>query len=428
MKATTVDGFPMESNATRHIVGLQLSNSGQRLTGVVLATNGFGLRAHVDVISSAKSELPDHLKALFLGNESDSACQRSPHDCAAFAAEIAELQSTLVQQLLTQTQLDPDQVLVIGTHDPGLWYKYPNGQRASLSLCDTARLAESTGLSVIDSFPARDLAQGGRGGPLWPLPLLVLFGQEIHQVNHGGWLVIELRRQIQIYYFPAPGTTTHHHVFFQTVQPGMILLDLLVEQLTAGQEKRDNGGRWAVQGRKIASLVDDWSQLDEFTNPPNWSPERPDGTPFLSLLQRAVHSRRTLQDTLCSATHLVADGICQAVHKAIPEQVPVTAGILLGHGRQNGMLLRELGERLPNFAWKLPHDFELDDDAIRAALVAILAMLHVDHVPGNLPDITGAQTPRILGRLTPGTPRHWRRLLAEMAANRPPMMTLRHAI
>ena len=428
MKATDIEGLSQASTARRHILGLYLSSGGCSLSGVVLATLGLGLNARVGVMGVANFDIPDHMKGRWPWNGTGPSAQRSPHDCAAFVAEVSEFQASLVQHLLAQTRLDSDQVLVIGAHDPGWWHEYSNGQRASISLCDAARLAEATGLNVIDSFPARDLAQGGRGGPLWPLPLLLLFGHEMCRVNDGGWLVVDLRRRVHLYCFSAPRASDKAGVLFQTVQPGMALVDLLVEQLTSGREHFDAGGRWAVQGRRIASLIDEWSRLDVFNQPPDWSPHEVVAEDFLSIFQQAGHSHRTLQDALCSATHLVADGIYRAVHQAIPEPSPTIEGMLIGRGRQNGMLLRELGVRLPDVSWKSPADYGLNDDAVRAAMVAILAMLHVDHIPGNVPEITGAETPRILGRLTPGTPRHWRRLLAEMAANRPQMMTLRYAI
>ena len=411
--------------ANRHFVGLRLSDDGRRLSGVVLSAAGLGLNAQVALIGSANIELPEHLSALSPWNES---ARRSPHDCPAFATEVAEWQASLVAQLLADTSLDPDQVLVIGVDDPGVWHEYPNGQRACITLTDASRLAETTGLSVIDAFSARDLAQGGGGGPLWPIPLLLLFGNEIGRFGGGPWAVVELGQAVHIYCFSAPIAANDPRFSFHAVQPGLELLDMLVAELTSGQEQFDAGGRWAVQGRKIESLIEDWSQLEVFINPPAWSPRWSGGKQFLITLQQSAHSRRPLQDVLCSATHLAAEGICRALGRAHPNPTEVGAGMIIGRGRQNGMLLRELGVRLPGLTWHSPADFGIDDGAVRAAMVAILGLLHVDHVPANLPEITGAETPRVLGRLTPGTPRHWRRLLGEMAANRPQMMTLRYAI
>jgi hypothetical protein len=43
--------------------------------------------------------------------------------------------------------------------------------------------------------------------------------------------------------------------------------------------------------------------------------------------------------------------------------------------------------------------------------VALLAMFHIDGVAANATTITGANAPRVLGRLTPGSPQNWQRLL-----------------
>ena len=46
-------------------------------------------------------------------------------------------------------------MLVAGIDDPGWWST--NGPYPScIALCDAARVAESSGISVVDNFPARD--------------------------------------------------------------------------------------------------------------------------------------------------------------------------------------------------------------------------------------------------------------------------------
>jgi hypothetical protein len=66
--------------------------------------------------------------------------------------------------------------------------------------------------------------------------------------------------------------------------------------------------------------------------------------------------------------------------------------------------------------------------SLAAAAAAMLGLLYLDHVPANLPTLTGARTARVLGRLTPGSVVHWHRLVRELAARRPSTVTLRSAI
>ena len=46
-------------------------------------------------------------------------------------------------------------------------------------------------------------------------------------------------------------------------------------------------------------------------------------------------------------------------------------------------------------------------------------MLYLDSVPANATALTGVETPRILGRLTPGSPQNWQRLLQSYTGSVP---------
>ena len=68
------------------------------------------------------------------------------------------------------------------------------------------------------------------------------------------------------------------------------------------------------------------------------------------------------------------------------------------------------------------------DSGVRDSVAAILAILHQDQTPACPTAISGARVPRVLGRLTPGSPQRWHRLLREMAAETPAVVSLRSAI
>ena len=410
----------------RRVIGLRVSSRFQTISAALVNCEGAGFNAKIDVLASNIRDIPPEVVSLHDRIVRPAADPRLPH--AVFAAEIAECQAAMVHQLLSQARLDPNQILVLGIVEPGQWDEDANEQRSWLSLCDAARLAETTGLSVVDALPARDVAQGGRGGPLAVLPLLILFSGW-QRIQRSAWVVIELSESVQVTYFSTAHPREEARILMRTVEPGLSLIDDLARQTTSGRQACDVGGRLAVQGRKLSDLLDDWKAHRYFANPPAWNPTFASQKEFLqAAVGRPVHARRSLQDVLCTATHLVADGIKQAVEQRLPQDPPIAHAVLLGGGCQNGMLLREIAVRLPNCTLLKAEDFGLKNQTVPGALAAILALLHVDHVAGNLPDITGAETPRVLGRLTPGTPVHWRRLLMEMVANKPQMLTLRNAM
>jgi 1,6-anhydro-N-acetylmuramate kinase len=69
-----------------------------------------------------------------------------------------------------------------------------------------------------------------------------------------------------------------------------------------------------------------------------------------------------------------------------------------------------------------------EGDVVPAIAAAILAMLYQDQTPGNVPALTGAGAPRVLGQLTPGNLLAWNQLQRDLAFARPPIAPLRAAI
>ena len=67
-------------------------------------------------------------------------------------------------------------------------------------------------------------------------------------------------------------------------------------------------------------------------------------------------------------------------------------------------------------------------DELPSVHAALLGLFHIDQMPANIPWITGADSQRILGRLTPGRPANWRQLVRVMADFQPPPMKLKDAI
>jgi 1,6-anhydro-N-acetylmuramate kinase len=90
--------------------------------------------------------------------------------------------------------------------------------------------------------------------------------------------------------------------------------------------------------------------------------------------------------------------------------------------------VREIQQRLPEVeispvdAWGIPAPY------LSAAATALLAALHLDQIPANTVQLTGTDRPRVLGRITPGSPANWHEVLAQMAAALPEKRTLRSAV
>jgi len=213
------------------------------------------------------------------------------------------------------------------------------------------------------------------------------------------------------------------------VGPGTGLLDRLAQQLSGGAQRFDPGGSMAAQGRRIGELIEHWLADPYFDRPlPRWRPHGVRPERFLAdALQMAVDADWSVRDVLCSATHFIAKTVAVAMRRRLAEDAMVDEIVVTGGGQQNGMLLREIARHC-----QLPirriGDLEIPVGAFASATIAVLALLHLDQIPANPTAITGAGVPRLLGRLTPGSPQSWQQLLRASTGHATKLRPLRSAV
>jgi anhydro-N-acetylmuramic acid kinase len=340
------------------------------------------------------------------------------------AREAADVAVALVRDLAPAARFQD--VLAVGVHEPGLWHLSDEDPRARIGVLDTARLTETTGLTVIDDFPARDLAQGGQGGPVDALAQWVLLADP-RQCR----LLIDLGHTTRMTYLPpSSGSGAADRVLAMDVGPGMALLDRLAAQLTEGRFSFDPGGTLAVQGRQIPELLEQLLAAQEFQEPPpRWHPHGVAPDWFLDhSIRAALESGWSMRDLLCTATHLIAESIARAVARYVPRSPPLRQMVFSGGGQQNGLLLREIARRLPEVEGLRVESLGIRTQDLNALSVAVLTVMHLDQVPQTRPFITGTDAPRLLGRITPGSPKQWQLLLRRIHEHSPSTMSLRSAV
>jgi anhydro-N-acetylmuramic acid kinase len=330
----------------------------------------------------------------------------------SLSARLADAEALAVNNLVSESGLAADQLLAAGVLDPGLWSSGKATSGGYLSLCDAARLAELTDANVIDAFPARDVARGGQGGPITALAEWILL-----KAPNRSRALLDLGPSIRMTYLPPDrGRDRASRILSFEVGPGMRMLDQLTRRLTSGETAYDAGGRLAVQGRRIAELLEHWLGDPYFRRPlPRWQPRgiRPERF-LLEAMQMAVDRGWSVRDMLCTATHFLAEATALAVRRCLPEDARVDEIVLTGGGQHNGMLLREIASRIPQIPLVRVDQFGPCGEALAPACVALLALLHLDEIPANHSAVTGTEVPRVLGRLTPGSTQSWQRLLREL--------------
>jgi anhydro-N-acetylmuramic acid kinase len=103
---------------------------------------------------------------------------------------------------------------------------------------------------------------------------------------------------------------------------------------------------------------------------------------------------------LRTATELTARTIADALERFVLGKVAVHRLIISGGGTHNRLLVARLGNLLPSLRICPSDEFGLDVDAKEAIAFAVLADRTTHGLPGNLPSVTGARRPVVLGNIS----------------------------
>jgi len=278
-------------------------------------------------------------------------------------------------------------------------------------------------MNIVDSFSAHDIAVRGNGGPLFPLPAWIFLKSEAKPR-----IIIDLGRTARLMFLPqAENAFSHQKIQQIDVVPCGSLLDTLVWQLTGGKTAVDTGGRFAVQGcqnLQLMSALRAAVPLKENWSPTGLKPER-----YLQAADQASQAGLPHQDILCTVSCFIAETVAGQVLSLMKSNGYVEPELLIqGSGQQHGLLMNSLITQLQKRSLKSISQLGIPVDTFDALCTAMLTLLAVDHVPGNLPHLTGSETTKPLGRMTQGSIAQWHRLLCEMAGTRPANRSLRSAM
>lgn len=270
---------------------------------------------------------------------------------------------------------------------PGLAY--------SLQLGRGSVIAELTGLPIINNFRQGDINVGGEGAPLVSLVDVCLLSHDTQTrcvQNIGG---IGNVTYLPARSKPVPLGTG---VLGWDTGPGNSLLDIAVSALTNGVQTYDENGNWAAQGTPDLALVEHWLSHPFFIQPPPKSTGRElfGWTYFEQCHRDAQQHQLSPADFLASLTELTARSIVLAYHglPAPPDQVLVSGG-----GRRNRYLMERLQYHLTDIPVIATDTVGLSSDYKEAIAFAVLGYWRYHNLPGNLPAVTGARRPALLGEI-----------------------------
>lgn len=304
------------------------------------------------------------------------------HQAQIIGNHLARLYALAAKELLDLASLTAAEISAIGCHGQTVRHCPEHGY--TLQIGNAALLAELTNITVINDFRNRDIAAGGQGAPLVPaFHDKILRHPDIHRVivNIGG--ISNLTNL-------APGQSTSGF----DCGPGNLLMDAWCMRHL--NKPYDKDGEWAATGEVITALLDKIVAEPFFSQPPPKSSGRDlFNHAWLNSKLQGNEPPADVQATLLELT-------CLTISSAVQQHcVGATEIYLCGGGAHNQTLLNRLALLLPNCNVQTTNTLGIDGDFLEAIAFAWLAQQTLNGKPANLPLVTGAKHPCILGAIYP---------------------------
>jgi anhydro-N-acetylmuramic acid kinase len=336
----------------------------------------------LEVVASHSRPLPTALRQQLLAI-TDSASDAEARSIGL--AELAQLEATLGElyaatttELLATAGLTAGDIAAIGCHGQTVMHLPPPQQpAATLQLNDPSRLAALSGIAVVADFRRADVALGGQGAPLVPAFHRALFGSSRHRAicNIGGIANLTFVDGEQCSGFDSG--------------PGNALMDSWCQRHRG--ERYDRDGSWAAQGQVDEPLLATLLAHPYLAMAPPKSCGREQFNQ--QLLEGCTVGAADVQATLAEFT---AATIANALASRAGD---IEELYVCGGGAYNSHLMSRLAARLPGCAVASTAALGLPPEWVEASAFGWLARQRLLGLPGNLPAVTGASRPTVLGGL-----------------------------
>ena len=332
------------------------------------------------LIASHSLDYPPEIQAeaLALNGRGEDELERA----ATLGIALSLCYADATQALLASAGIDPRAVTAIGCHGQTVRHRPDRGY--TLQVINGAALAEHTGICTVCDFRGRDVAAGGQGAPLVPAFHAARFRSSgAHRV------IVNIGGIANLTDLPPDGPVSGFDI-----GPGNILLDGWAQSHHRAPFDRD--GAWAASGQVIESLLAAFLAEPYFAaRPPKSTGREEFNRDWLARFAPEAHEAADVQATLAELTAATVSG-------AIETHCPSATEILLcGGGAQNSDLVRRLAARLLGRTLKDTDELGVPSKLVEAFAFAWLAREALAGRPGNVPSVTGASGPRVLGAIYP---------------------------
>jgi anhydro-N-acetylmuramic acid kinase len=379
------------------VVGLMSGTSGDGVDAAVVDIRGRAQDLRVRLLAFAPMPYPAALQRRIVA----AAAQGTVAEICRLNVVLGEWFAKAALRAVKQAGLRTADVPLIGSHGQTIHHlPAPEREaglgliRSTLQIAEPAVIAERTGITTVADFRPRDLAAGGEGAPLAPYVHHLLMAD-----RRKARLIVNLGGISNVTYLPAGGSLAAVRAF--DAGPGNMVLDALASRLSAGRQRMDRDGRLAGRGRIEPVLLTSLLRHPFLSRRPPKSTGREEfGERFVDVIVTHMRRRRLKpEDMLATATLLTAMSV-GGVRRWLPERIDEV--IVGGGGTRNRTLMRDLAAVFEPVPVRTFETLGWSSRAFEAVTFAVLAYQTIHGQCANLPAVTGAAHPVLLGAIIPG--------------------------
>ena len=306
-------------------------------------------------------------------------------DTCELNTELGVLYANCINNCLAQYNIANKQVRGIGLHGQTVAHqphaKYPYSRQ----LGSASVVAHKTGITTVADFRNMDICAGGEGAPLVPAFHSWVFKQSdknLAVLNIGGIANITI----------IPSADKSKVLGFDTGPGNCLSDDWTGKNLN---KSYDRNGLWAKSGKVNLTLLNAMLKDEYFSR----SEPKSTGREYFNLdwLARFSLGDYNPEDIQATVLELVAIIIVDAIKK-----YPIDEALICGGGIHNKFLFEKLEDKLQPLSLLSTASKGIDPDMVEAVAFAWLARQTINSKPGNLPSVTGARKPVILGAIYQG--------------------------
>ncbi len=315
---------------------------------------------------------------------------------------LGELYAQATLSVIGKSGLEPSRIVAVGSHGQTIYHapeaKVMDGfnLHCTVQIGDGSVIANRTGIPCVSDFRVADMAVGGQGAPLVPFTEYLMFAdpeRTLLMQNIGGIGNVTV----------LPANASSDQVFAFDTGPGNMIIDGLVSQLYAPMTM-DVGGAIGASGQVIDELLQ-WMQQDDYYAmplPKSTGRERFGEAYVARVMDMAIANGWKSEDVIATATYLTAWSIVDSYERYIASLHQAQQLVVGGGGSYNRTLMRHLRQLFEPYQVQVltQEDIGGNSDAKEAIAFALLAYYAIQRLPNNVPLVTGASRPVVMGKIS----------------------------